>query len=559
MTGASARSTDVGHVQTTLIRRQGTLSVEHDQTALDLALRSARQDQILTVVLAGPTGVGKSSLIANLTGDREIVLGDGFEETTEGVWTYGPYTLNSLRTRWGLEQDPASDCKVFFFDTQGFEGHTMGLHNENMLFSNMVLCPYLSSSNMCILMHQGRLERGTAESFSFLMGTVNAIRADLNGSSEHQSKFNIVDVVTCVSQYNDGEDFEGRPIQKEYNPETSQDSFEAACAYVKSVTERRINGFFAHDFYPLPSFFGQDDIFHQNGKFNSGFEIVARRLLETLDTSRRSEYIDGVGFLHCFHACEERVKARRFDEMTSVVRIEAERESLNRCCDRVTDELFNSFYRQVIDAYFDQRTSHTSSLFAEYNLSFTGASQTDEVLLRSKLTLMVSPTFPPDTLFLYGTTPFDEFMNSPIIKSIYSSGSSTSRLIESKARKLEQVIYRHVRHQKQKYLDSFRKRQMDMILAIVRHELKSLVEGQKCLLELQPVGWYTPSDCERAAFSFTDRLLTELFQVLELDDKSTQATVRAAVQPIVRDLVDLDNLISREKDKRKRAPTCNIQ
>lgn len=50
---------------------------EHNIAALERILRPMADDQMVTVVLAGPTGTGKSSLIANLTNGRLIKIGDG--------------------------------------------------------------------------------------------------------------------------------------------------------------------------------------------------------------------------------------------------------------------------------------------------------------------------------------------------------------------------------------------------------------------------------------------------------------------------------------------------
>ena len=106
------------------------------------------KDQLLVVSVVGPAQAGKSALISHMTGDKMITIGNGSSETTQGVLICGPYSLNSLKKRWGMQELDGDSTKVIFVDTEGF----LGGDDVTRVISRLFY-PYLAISDLVVLMH----------------------------------------------------------------------------------------------------------------------------------------------------------------------------------------------------------------------------------------------------------------------------------------------------------------------------------------------------------------------------------------------------------------------
>lgn len=110
--------------------------------------------------IIGPYKTGKSSFISYLTGDAAIETGDGCDAQKNGVWLYGPYSLNFLKLRWQVPDDPGGQTQVIFVDTESFQLNNFGDHTFLM---GQTIAPYLAIAHVSILIHPKHMEKGSID------------------------------------------------------------------------------------------------------------------------------------------------------------------------------------------------------------------------------------------------------------------------------------------------------------------------------------------------------------------------------------------------------------
>ena len=398
------------HVTTSEIKKGETVS-EHYLSELASVLKAADGKQVLTVAITGPTGVGKSSFLAMLTGDRKIQIGDGITETTMGVNVYGPYGFNDLKQSWGLNC-PVGDCQLFFFDTQGFDGHMIGSQAEDRLIIGDLIAPYLAVSNLALLMHD-KAYKSVSESFSLFMETAKTIReGKTKGIGGH---LEIIDVVNSLAKYMVVE--HGERVTRPYEPHINPDSFETASEFVKEITQKKIS---AQHFFPLPGFSQEELIFDQGPAFKAGFRIVAHRLLGLLDRIQQSHFMDNQGLIDAFECCNKRCKSESLVSFAHTVRNQVEYDAVKRLLGSITDDLFARLYKPNVDQYYSSLTLEMNRRLGSFGCSFDNCSVSDGEKLATILgdCDLVAPEFPPTTYFWKGGKNFEIAIRSKLVKRV---------------------------------------------------------------------------------------------------------------------------------------------
>ena len=486
------------HAETSSVENRNGITVHHQIKELSTILNLARGKQILALTFAGPTAVGKSSFISRLTGDRQISLGAGTQETTFGVKTYGPYSFSELKETWGLPHSPQDVAQVFFFDTQGFDGHTVGSQQEDRLIINELIGPYLAVSSVSVLVHESKIDRGIAESFSLFMETAQKIRSGVR-DTEARSDLPIVDVVTNVCFYPKGEDEKGDCLRHPYNPQQTPGSFEEASEYVRGVTRTKIRGFSAQHCFALPFFKRSENIFEQSPVFDAGFRLAAQALLTVLETVQRSNYMDDVGFLTAFNLYKERCASENLVSLARTVRSQAEAEAVKRLLQTVTNTMFTRNYKSHVDDYFRLLHLRTKRRFAEKGVVFDSITATNGEYICGKLEEddVVMPKFPNFMEFWKG----DRGVNSSILSELAKQVPGFDlplRLLQSTAKKYVQSLEEYYLKEQRVFQDKFGELQVAYLYWMCIHEVKSIKEE----LRRQKA---TPVTIQNASYQLLDK------------------------------------------------------
>ena len=451
------------HVKTSEVE-QGEGAAEHYLSKLSSVLRSADEKQILTVAITGPTGVGKSSFLAMLTGDRKIQIGDGIEETTMGVYVYGPYSFSELKQSWGLKCH-VGDCKLFFFDTQGFDGHMIGSQTEDRLIIGDLIAPYLAVSNLAILMHE-KADKSVSESFSLFVETANTIReGKTRGIGGH---LELIDVVNSLAKYMVVE--RGESVTRLYDPHVNPDSFDEASEFVKEVTQKKID---AQHFFPLPRFDQEELIFDQGPTFKAGFRIVVQKLLGLLDKIQQSHYMDSLGLMDAFERCNKRCKTENLVCFAHAVRRQVESDAVKRLLRGITDDLFARFYKPNVDEYFSSLALEMNRRLESFGSSFDNCSIDDgETLSRNiEKSDLVTPQFPPAMSFWKGSKSIEIAIRSKLVKRVPGFDIPSNTLSKTASSFLEH-LENYLIGQQRKYLEKLEQVQV----SYAYHNITSMCE-----------------------------------------------------------------------------------
>ena len=118
--------------QTTKIDGNQTFKVNME--AVESMLKKAGNSNVMFVILIGSYQTGKSSKIAKLIDSRDVVIGNGIDETTRGAYIYGPVSLNNLKERFDCFPDDSDDTVIFFIDTEGANGFNTGNSPEETTY-----------------------------------------------------------------------------------------------------------------------------------------------------------------------------------------------------------------------------------------------------------------------------------------------------------------------------------------------------------------------------------------------------------------------------------------
>lgn len=265
----------------------------------DLAdhLRAIR-DQLIVVTVIGPYQSGKSSFIQYLTGDDAIQVGYGVEEQTQGVWFYGPYDLNALKSRWGTPEIADDNTKVVFFDSEGFGGSAGASEDENRIIICDLIAPYLAISQVCILLHACNPGRGTLETIKYFLEVTERICSGANNTSYGDGSMKVVDISTGVARYKIGQrDESGNETTVDYQPDNGTDSFREASASMRRIQSPRFgtgnNHLLIDQFWPLPAFNQANPINGQNESFQRGFRFICLDLFRIIDDIKQLHAISG--------------------------------------------------------------------------------------------------------------------------------------------------------------------------------------------------------------------------------------------------------------------------
>ena len=118
----------------TLKETDGNQTFKVNTEAVKSMLKKAENSKVMFVILIGSYQTGKSSKIAKLIDSRDVVIGNGLCETTQGAYAYGPVSLNNLKERFECSPDDSDDTKIFFVGTEDAMDLTQVIHLKKQHF-----------------------------------------------------------------------------------------------------------------------------------------------------------------------------------------------------------------------------------------------------------------------------------------------------------------------------------------------------------------------------------------------------------------------------------------
>ena len=132
--------------------------------SLEKLLKKAGNSKVMFVTLIGSYQTGKSSKIAKLIDSKDVVIGDGLCETTQGAYAYGPVSLNNLKDRFDCFPDDNDNTMIFFVDTEGAGGFKTGNSpQETTYLISKFIAPYAALSNVIITINKSQITAGEVE------------------------------------------------------------------------------------------------------------------------------------------------------------------------------------------------------------------------------------------------------------------------------------------------------------------------------------------------------------------------------------------------------------
>lgn len=112
-----------------------TLKVEFEYEVFEDVIKSAGIRPIIFVSIIGRYQQGKTTIISGINGNYGNVIGNGYRETTKGVYIDGPYDINYLYQRFNIklreniyfDGNELLSPLIFFFDIEGYDGKMHGI------------------------------------------------------------------------------------------------------------------------------------------------------------------------------------------------------------------------------------------------------------------------------------------------------------------------------------------------------------------------------------------------------------------------------------------------
>lgn len=257
--------------------------VIRDDALFQIKLSEIREKRIVCVQFLGGYQQGKTSTISMITGNKNLVIGDGISEETRGVWIDGPYSIKTLAQRFNIRDfdDMADDNAILFIDCEGSGGFDSGDSNfQNQAIMKELDIPFAAISSCVVFLANKN------ESIASIENLTTTLKF-----KDFTSQINPVfkDSIVLMPFTKDISEFD----ECDYTIPN-----EASYEYISASLEEHYKnkrGFLNCNFEvlprPLPKFDITKSIFDQDENFIRGFGYVVKDLLNVLVKSLNSHII----------------------------------------------------------------------------------------------------------------------------------------------------------------------------------------------------------------------------------------------------------------------------
>ena len=256
------------------------------------SLEPSKGKRVIFLTFYGPYQRGKSSIIKLLAGYKgdSIQTGDGLSETTRGIYVYGPYPYNDIRTRFRVNEIKYDDTQLYFFDTEGLFGVYGGGNTElNTFLFSQHIAPYAALSNVLVSVLSEFVTYREVVGLNTVNSVVDAILQE-NGIESAR----LMGIITNNRLFKP-QNFKEK--QKEISNE---------------MNEKFMNNFRFDEFVPLPCLDVNNDIFHQYQDYVDVFEIFGQHLIQQIDESLKFSVLNTDDACKIFEDLVSRIMKENF-------------------------------------------------------------------------------------------------------------------------------------------------------------------------------------------------------------------------------------------------------
>ena len=243
--------------------------VKVDLESLEKLLKKAGNSKVMFVILIGSYQTGKSSKIAKLIDSRDVVIGNGIDETTRGAYIYGPVSLNNLKERFDCFPDDSDDTKIFFIDTEGANGFNIcDSPEETTYLISKFIAPYAALSNVVVTISKPNITIGEIEPMKQIYDIFKTIRHSRNDKNE-------VNIINIINDAYSSDDY--------YMNHKKEEVLRVFQGKSKELYQ---------DITLLPTFDSSKAWYEQSYFYNKGFEHFAKELIQKLDELKNEAFDD---------------------------------------------------------------------------------------------------------------------------------------------------------------------------------------------------------------------------------------------------------------------------
>lgn len=304
----------------------GDKTFKPDKEAMEKLLKQAGNKKILFVLLIGSYQTGKSSKIAKMIDSKEVVIGNGSKETTQGAFVYGPVHFNELCKRFGIRsiQDDDDKC-IFFIDTEGVNGFKTGdTSRETTYLLSEFIAPYAALSNVIITVAEKNIKRFEVECMEEMFKIFKTIR-----NSGNQKKVNIINV-----------------INDSLSLDEKAGNYEQQRRNLLPMYQEKSSILF-DDIVLLPNFNTDKKWWDQDTNYNKGFAFFVKKLINLLDNCKNEAFHDGKEASDVFNKLTKITEFQNIGELAKQVRESAKSSAYERIYQPIVDKYFMSVLNKI--------------------------------------------------------------------------------------------------------------------------------------------------------------------------------------------------------------------
>lgn len=376
-------SRKINQIATFLKDKNGTiLQVEYKEEEFKLALEPSKASNrlIMFVVISGMFQTGKTTTLKAITRNVAHVVGQGYEEETNGVWIDGPYEIDTLIREYGFEPKVdlgSSSPHVYFLDIEGLCGFKNASNsNEAKILYQSIAIPFIGLSCFNIIMFRQNESQDTLENiFSSLQ------ISDLSQATTDVNKTKILLGVTGVQKSYNNVLFTGH-ISKETSDTVSK-------MYAKKLKQN-----FDFDRYDsivrfrcLPYIDSTVPSKKEKVSFSSAFDIFAQEIFSLIESSATSfhvRYFDDV--IKHFNSIRSAINS---DDFKSNVTL-----SFDNSMQKTIEKQIENGYKIALDGAIEELENSMNEMKTQKNIDLRCFSKFAEQCLKKYLSKYDSSILP---------------------------------------------------------------------------------------------------------------------------------------------------------------------
>lgn len=289
----------------------GRFDIIRYRNVLYKALDECGDDQIMFIPIIGPYQTGKSTFLSVLLQNDNIKIGNASEEQTMGVELYGPIDFKTLKRHYGIHADPTQHLKIFFVDTQGYGGFTVGNFEENKINITRLISTFIPLSQVVLLYTKSNFTTDTAETLDEFF---NLMAFCFDSFEEKDMK------IVNITRLN------GRPNGINYsNPDRKK--YSDICNFLASVQASKFNKIRVDNFIPFPYYNKtlQPSFLNLNNQnFADGFRFLIQDLFTIIDNVSYNLQFDRFRIKKIYEYYSKETSNKSFEAFANISRKNAD-------------------------------------------------------------------------------------------------------------------------------------------------------------------------------------------------------------------------------------------